>query len=193
MTGTTPPKPWPGSPPGPSRAGPVVEAADEQAAMTVDVSHFSELARGVLVARGVRGGELSLTFVDEDTISELNRHHLGGEGPTDVLAFPLDAPTDAPAADGIPVLLGDVVVCPAQAQRNAVARSVATDDELALLVVHGVLHVLGMDHAEPEEAAQMQAAERDLLARFHAPDAFWAVEHAERAQVPRNLAGGHRE
>ncbi|CAN5836804.1 hypothetical protein BH23ACT1_BH23ACT1_04180 [soil metagenome] len=158
--------------------------------MTVDVSHFSELARGVLVARGVRGGELSLTFVDEDIISELNRHHLGGEGPTDVLAFPLDAPTVGLAADGIPVLLGDVVVCPAQAQRNAVARSVATDDELALLVVHGVLHVLGMDHAEPEEAAQMQAAERDLLARFHAPDAFWAVEPAERAQVPRNLAGG---
>jgi probable rRNA maturation factor len=66
-----------------------------------------------------------------------------------------------------PLLLGDVVICPAVAARNAPTHAGTYDDELALLVVHGVLHVLGMDHAEPEEEAAMQAKERDLLARFH--------------------------
>ncbi|MDQ3306428.1 MAG: rRNA maturation RNase YbeY, partial [Actinomycetota bacterium] len=122
------------------------------------------------------GGELSLTFVDEHTITDLNRRYLEGEGPTDVLAFPLDLPLDLPldvadadADDVVPVLWGDVVVCPAVAERQAAARSVATGDELALLVVHGVLHVLGLDHAEPEEAAAMQAAEQRLLKRWHRP------------------------
>ena len=166
--------------------------------MAVDAAYFAALAQAVLVARGVRRGELSLTFVDEDTIAELNRCHLEGDGPTDVLAFPLDTPLDADDESGavadhpglgsdVPVLLGDVVVCPAQAARNASARSVSVDDELALLVVHGVLHVLGMDHAEVDEAANMQAAEADLLGRFHAPPSFWAAEHTEGAQVPRNL------
>lgn len=169
-TGATPARPRPGSPPGPSAAEPVVVSDDEQTAVEVDVAHLAALARGVLVASGVRGGELSLTFVDDDTIAELNQRHLGSAGPTDVLAFPLDAPArddDDPSGLGVdvPVLLGDVVVCPAQASRNV--GSASTEDELALLVVHGVLHVLGMDHAEPDEAARMQAAERDLLARLH--------------------------
>lgn len=153
-----------------------MEAADEQAATVVDVAHLAALARGVLVASGVGRGELSLTFVDEATIAELNGRHLGHEGPTDVLAFPLDASPEAHSTHErersvsgaeVPVLLGDVVICPMQAGRNAAARSVSIDDELALLVVHGVLHVLGMDHAEVDEAARMQAVERDLLARLH--------------------------
>lgn len=171
--GTSPPRPWPGSPPGPLVTGPTVEAADEQAP-AVDVTHLAEVARGVLVERRVTRGELSLTFVDEDTIAELNRRHLGGKGPTDVLAFPLDAGGDGdvdPTGPGgdMPVLLGDVVVCPAAAARNAAARSVPTEDELALLVVHGVLHVLGMDHAEAGEAARMEAAQHRLLERLHPP------------------------
>ena len=166
--------------------------------MAVDAAYFAALAQGALVARGVRRGQLSLTFVDEDTIAELNRCHLAGDGPTDVLAFPLDAPFHADGGSGgvsdrpgpgsdVPVLLGDVLVCPAQAARNASERSVPVDDELALLVVHGVLHVLGMDHAEPDEAARMQAAERDLLARFHAPSSSWSAAHPEGAQVTRDV------
>jgi probable rRNA maturation factor len=65
------------------------------------------------------------------------------------------------------MLLGDVVVCPAVAARQAPTHAGSYDDELALLVVHGVLHVLGMDHAEPDEAARMQARERELLDRYH--------------------------
>lgn len=158
-----------------------MEVADEQEAMALDLAHLGDLAAGVLVDRGVRRGELSLTFVDEATIAELNQRHLGGDGPTDVLAFPLDADggdDDHRSGRGgdMPVLLGDVVVCPAEARRNAAARSMSTDDELALLVVHGVLHVLGMDHAEPEETALMQAAEHDLLARLHASPATSEAE-----------------
>ena len=69
--------------------------------------------------------------------------------------------------EAAPLLLGDVVVCPAVAERQAPDHGASYDDELALLVVHGVLHVLGHDHAEVDETARMQARERELLGRFH--------------------------
>lgn len=173
MSGSAPPRPWPGPVPGPPAGDPDVVVFDEQSAVAVDSATLAELARAVLVERGVAGGELSLSFVDEQTMAELNGRYLDGDGPTDVLAFPLDAGADstgAISADGpAPVLLGDVVVCPVVAERQADDRSMSAADELALLVVHGVLHVLGLDHAEADEAAVMQAAERDLLARFHRP------------------------
>jgi probable rRNA maturation factor len=152
-----------------------VFGADEQQAAPVDVRRWADLARNVLVAEGVRGdAELSLLFVDEDTICGLNRRFMDADGPTDVLAFPIDPSAGAaaiPADTGLPgpapLLLGDVVVCPAVAERQAPEHGASYDDELALLVVHGVLHVLGHDHAEVDEAALMQARERELLARFH--------------------------
>jgi probable rRNA maturation factor len=67
----------------------------------------------------------------------------------------------------MPVLLGDVVVCPSVAARNATEHGVEEDDELALLVVHGLLHLLGMDHDAEDEAERMERRERELLARFH--------------------------
>ncbi len=170
---STPSTPWPGPAPGPlpqPSLGPTVAVADEQRAVPVDAAHLGALARAVLVDQGAGGGELALTFVEEEAMAELNGRHLGEAGATDVLAFPLDACPDDPhelSDPEVPLLLGDVVVCPAVAERNALTRSSATGDELALLVVHGVLHVLGMDHAEPGEAAAMQAAERRLLARWH--------------------------
>ncbi len=137
----------------------------------------------VLEAEGVRGeAELSISFVDEKVMAELNGRFMGAEGPTDVLAFPIDEPIDPgrwperaatgpdrepPEPADLPVLLGDVVVCPAVAARQAPEHAGTFDDELALLVVHGVLHVLGHDHAAPEETALMQAKERELLERFH--------------------------
>jgi probable rRNA maturation factor len=173
--------------PKPLRHGPEGEVqvfgADEQHAAPVDVDRWVTLAREVLVAEGVRGeAELSLLFVDEDAIAELNRRFLDAEGPTDVLAFPIDDPIasgrwpdagtagpdrDDPEPGDLPLLLGDVVVCPAVAERQAPQHAGSYADELALLVVHGVLHVLGHDHAEPDETAAMQARERELLERFH--------------------------
>jgi probable rRNA maturation factor len=174
-------------PPKPPRLGPEGEVqvfgADEQSAAPVDVDRWVTLAREVLVAEGVQGDvELSLLFVDETTIAELNARFMEADGPTDVLAFPIDDPVVAgrwpdastsgpdredPEPGDMPLLLGDVVVCPAVAERQAPEHAGSYDDELALLVVHGVLHVLGHDHAEPDETAVMQARERALLDEFH--------------------------
>jgi probable rRNA maturation factor len=155
-----------------------VVGADEQDAVDVDVERWSALARDVLVTEG-RRGELTLTFVDAAEIASLNAEHLGKEGPTDVLSFPLDE--DTPAQPGVPVLLGDVVICPAVAAEQAPAHAGTLDDELALLVVHGVLHVLGHDHAEDAETTVMRARELALLEAHHwhgpAPAAF-RQEHA---------------
>ena len=159
-----------------------VFAADEQQAHPVDVARWAALARQVLAARGVKGEtEVSLLFVDEDAIAALNEQFLGKAGPTDVLSFPIeDEPVSSgrspdyggsgPGADPEEValtLLGDVVVCPAVAARNADEHEVSVDDEVALLVVHGLLHLLGMDHEDEAEAERMEALERQLLDRFY--------------------------
>jgi probable rRNA maturation factor len=160
-----------------------VFGADEQTAQPVDVARWVTLAEAVLAAEGVHGdAELSILFVDEDVMGVLNKRFMDTDGPTDVLSFPIDDPVDAgrwpdagstgPDRDGpdpgdLPLLLGDVVVCPAVAARQAPTHAGSYDDELALLVVHGVLHVLGHDHVDPDETAAMQAKERDLLDRLH--------------------------
>jgi probable rRNA maturation factor len=168
--------------------GPAISVfgADEQNAVAIDVPRWVRLAR--LVLDGERVGErfdgdveMSLLFVNEETIAELNERFLGGDGPTDVLAFPMDdepppggrqpdqggrgpgSPTDP---GDPPTLLGDVVVCPTVAARQAGERNAPVDDELALLVVHGVLHLLDYDHAEPEETAVMRRREQELLDQF---------------------------
>lgn len=159
-----------------------VFVADEQDAHPVDVARWEQLARSVLGAEGVEGdAELALLFVDEPSMAELNERFMEQTGPTDVLAFPIDhddvaigrspdgstTGPDRSPPDDVPLLLGDVVVCPAVAARNAPSHAGTYDDEIALLVVHGILHVLGMDHADPEETTVMQARERELLDQFH--------------------------
>ena len=96
-------------------------------------------------------------------MADLNAQHMGKSGPTDVLSFPMD---DEPV-EGVPTLLGDVVISPAVAVDQFADHAGTLDDELALLVVHGILHVLGHDHAEPDETAVMRSLELDLLERFH--------------------------
>ena len=165
---------------------PSVFGADEQHDVEVDVPRWVRLARLVLDSERVneRYGsdvEMSLMFVDEDTIAELNVRFLGGEGPTDVLSFPLDEELPpggrqpdqggrgpgSPADPGDPpTLLGDVIVSPTVAGRQAVERGIPVEEEIALLVVHGVLHLLDYDHVEPEETATMRRREQELLARF---------------------------
>jgi probable rRNA maturation factor len=156
-------------------------AAANEGDRDVDLDTWARLAREVLEAEGVTGdAELSLLFVDEETIGDLNHRFMGEAGPTDVLAFPLD--TTAPAeprdatpdvAEGgrgveqVPRLLGDVVVCPAVAARQAAERGGDTEAEIALLVVHGILHILGHDHAEPEEARRMEARQTRLLEQLY--------------------------
>lgn len=156
-----------------------VVASDEQSDLDIDVTRWATLAREVLVEEG-HHGELTLTFVDADTIAEINAEHMGVDGPTDVLSFPLDADPDALGElfgeHAVPVLLGDVVVCPSVAAMAAPAHAGSLDDELALLVVHGVLHVLGHDHTGIDDTAAMQGRELHHLERSHwngpAPDGF---------------------
>lgn len=172
---------------------PEVFTADEQVEVPIDAARWTALAEAVIVAEGIRGhAELSLLFVDEADIADLNEQFMHKAEPTDVLAFPIDAseaeiytgalspstgPDRAPIdPSDLPLLLGDVVVCPLVAQRQAPEHAGTLDDELALLVVHGVLHVLGYDHAEPDDTARMRARELELLEAHHwrgpAPTAF---------------------
>ena len=147
----------------------VVVGADEQSDVAVDVDRWCGLAAAALRDCG-RHGELTLTFVDRAEISDLNAQHLGKSGPTDVLSFPLDAGGEshqAPGDDSVPTLLGDVVICPDVARTQAPTHAGTLDDELALLVVHGVLHVLGYDHAEAGEAEAMRTRELELLVAHH--------------------------
>lgn len=172
-----PAKPEPPSTERPPDGGVEVFVTDEQTDHPIDTDRWARLATHALAEQGVGRGELSLTFVDTATIAELNAEHMGADGPTDVLSFPLDD-DDEGADPDVPVLLGDVVICPAVAAANAAAHAAGAaephpghpthdgslDAELALLVVHGVLHVLGFDHAEADEQAEMHAAERSILA-----------------------------
>jgi probable rRNA maturation factor len=138
---------------------------DQQADVAIDAHRWARLAAAVLRDEGARG-ELTLTFVDREEITALNAEHMGLDRPTDVLSFPLDALGDEPLA-GEPILLGDVVVCPSIAAEAAPTHAGTVDDELALLVVHGCLHVMGYDHAEPEETRVMRTRELELLAAHH--------------------------
>jgi probable rRNA maturation factor len=159
-----------------------IYAADEQHEHEIDLERWVALANGALTDEGVRGlAEVSLIFADEATIASLNQQFMGKDGPTDVLSFPIDSepePTGRvpdsggsgpgePPMPEIPQLIGDIVICPAVAARNAVEHECSFDDEIALLVVHGVLHLLGWDHMVDDEAERMEARERQLLARHY--------------------------
>ncbi len=156
------------------RSAVAIVAGDERSSdrqPPVGVDSLAELARRALSAEGVDTGELGLRFVDELEMARLNFEHMGRPGPTDVLAFPIDgAAVPVGGADSVgDLLIGDVVICPsyAAASGGAGTDSVASalpEGCLELLVVHGVLHLLGYDHADEAEAAAMRARERRLLA-----------------------------
>lgn len=151
-----------------------VLVADEQDACAVDERRWQRLVELVLADLDVpEGAEVTLSFVGETDMAALNLAHMGGTGPTDVLSFPIDGPSLGAGSllpvDGVPCLLGDVVICPAVAQRNAAEHAGTYEDEVALLVVHGLLHLVGHDHAADAEREVMQGAERRLLERHHGP------------------------
>lgn len=140
--------------------------ADEQG-VAVDGDDLVALARHVLRERRVpEDMELALLLVDETTIAGLNAQHMGKDGPTDVLAFPIDAPGESPP--DAPAVLGDVVLCPAIAHQQASGFGRTPEDEVRLLTVHGILHLLGMDHADPEEERAMFGLTDELLASYAA-------------------------
>jgi probable rRNA maturation factor len=194
-----------------------VTVLDEQADFEMDTTRWMDLCVNVLVDEqvgvgGESGVEVSLLFVDEQSIAALNKQFMGKDGPTDVLSFPIDDdagtqrtgpgplsfdeegfPTlnetgDAdrspqggrdtrfdnaePDPDEMPLLLGDLVVCPSYAARTAPTRTSedhdgSFEDEIALLLVHGILHLLGFDHMNDTDAEEMEAREQLHLAKHH--------------------------
>ena len=180
---------------------PEVFMADEQQDLEIDLARWQNLALDVLRAEGVKGlTEMTVMFIDAPTMAELNLQYMGKSYATDVLSFPLDAveatrspgpgamsktPEPSPLdVSELPLLLGDVVICPTVAIKQAPLHAGNEDDEMALLLVHGILHVLGNDHDTPDAAGAMQALERKHLESFHwhstAPDNFRHVPEVKQ-------------
>jgi probable rRNA maturation factor len=154
----------------------VVLVTDDQAehddSFPVDDVRWASLATAVLRDLQCAGpAELNVVFVDEGSMADLNERFMGDARSTDVLAFPLDPSTGIADSwvepDDAPRLLGDVVICPAVAARNAVDHAGTYDDEIALLLVHGILHVVGMDHDTDEARTAMQRREQVALREHH--------------------------
>jgi probable rRNA maturation factor len=153
-----------------------IEIANESG-IEVDEALLAGLARHVLDGLRVHPlAELSVLLVDEPAMTELHVRWMGEEGPTDVLAFPMDelrlpqpgvhgdhTPPDPDAAEA---LLGDVVICPQVAAVQAAEAEHDVQDELDLLCTHGILHLLGYDHADAEEQATMFGLQDRLLASW---------------------------
>jgi probable rRNA maturation factor len=154
-----------------------IEIANESG-IDVDESLLAGLARHVLDDMRVHPlAELSVLLVDEPAMTELHVRWMGEEGPTDVLAFPMDelrlpqpggghGDHGSSGPDAADVLLGDVVICPQVAAAQAAEADHDVQDEIDLLCTHGILHLLGYDHAEPEEHATMFGLQDRLLASW---------------------------
>jgi probable rRNA maturation factor len=144
-----------------------VEVNNESGFVT-DEAEFAALGRHVLDAMHVHPQtDLSILLVGPEVMSELHVQWMDEPGPTDVLSFPMDELR--PGKDGDvspPGLLGDVVLCPEVGARQARAAGHSTMEELLLLTTHGILHLLGYDHAEPAQEKEMFALQRQLLLTF---------------------------
>ncbi|HVA61436.1 MAG TPA: rRNA maturation RNase YbeY [Mycobacteriales bacterium] len=141
-----------------------------ESGVAVDEVALAALARFVLDELGVhRMAELSIRLVDVASMERLHELWMGEPGPTDVMAFSMD---ELPASRGDddeslpPVLLGDVLLCPEVADRQARHAGHSVEQEIDLLCTHGVLHLLGYDHAEAVEEQQMFAVQSELLGRW---------------------------
>jgi len=143
-----------------------IEIANESG-IGVDELALVSVARFALDSLGInRLAELSVLLMDVESMSELHLKWMDEPGPTDVMSFPMDELDTARRPDESgpgPALLGDVVLCPAVATEQAAQAGHSLDDELHLLTVHGVLHLLGYDHTEPAEEREMFRLQNQLL------------------------------
>ena len=173
-----------------------IEIANESG-IGVDEAALAGLARYVLDAMRIHPlAELSVLLVDTDTMAGLHQRWMGEPGPTDVLAFPMDElrppPPGSDRADrsddpgGVPGLIGDVVLCPEVAAQQALAAHHPAADELQLLCTHGILHLLGYDHADPDGHATMFGLQDRLLGGWRAT----RTGGARPAAVPTGLETG---
>jgi probable rRNA maturation factor len=143
---------------------------EEEFRGVVDEGSVRRIAQTVLKAEGVAPPyEVSLVFTDSETIKQLNRDYRGVDEPTDVLAFHMLPQKEVDDSFALPpdgvTRLGEVIISYPQAAEQAREQGHSTERELALLIIHGILHLLGYDHEEPEEEAKMRSREKELLGK----------------------------
>ena len=139
-----------------------------ESGVDVDTGMFLKLARFTMTRMRVHPeAELCVRLVDEDTMAQYNSQWMHKEGATDVLSFPMDelrpGANGEPDAEGI---LGDMLLCPQYAATQAPSFHRSADDEMALLTIHGILHLLGYDHTEPQEEQEMFGLQTRLLTEW---------------------------
>jgi probable rRNA maturation factor len=140
-----------------------ISIATPQEIVAVDRGKMREVVRRVLEGEGIADAEISLAFVDNPTIHQLNKRYLQHDEPTDVLSFPLSEPNARRMA-------GELVIGAEVARDQAAERGHAVESELALYVIHGLLHLCGYDDHSAEGASQMRGKERDYLTQLSYPD-----------------------
>ena len=133
-----------------------IEIADRQACLPIDAGRIRSAVEGVLRGEGIESAEISIAFVDDETIHDLNRRYLNHDDPTDVISFPLGDGDDVD---------GEIVVSTETAIRQADTLGHAAIDEVLLYVVHGVLHLVGYDDLAPDDAAEMRRREARYVDR----------------------------
>lgn len=144
-----------------------IEVSNEST-VSIELDVFRSLATFVLDQMKIHPAvDLGIVFIDEEPMSDLHVRWLDEAGPTDVLSFPMDELR--PGSDLLTApegILGDVVICPQVAIRQAEAAGHTAQDEMLLLLTHGMLHLMGYDHAEPEEEREMFGLQKQLLIKF---------------------------
>lgn len=158
-----------------------VEVSNTQSHLRVDPGALALLARDALRALDVNQAQLSIAVVDDANIQEINRRHLNHDWATDVITFPLSAPDD-------PILVGEIVVSAEMAVNTAREAGVDPWDELALYVVHGLLHLEGLDDHNDSERVAMRRREGDILTRLGLSNTFSAVADPD-ADTDQSAAG----
>lgn len=173
-----------------------VEVTNETA-WQLDLRLFSDLGMWTLDQMRVSTqSDLTIMFIDPEPIAQLHEHWMGLDGPTDVMSFPMDELRPGDGKTVVEGVLGDIVICPWVADQQAAAAQHSTIEEMLLLAIHGMLHLLGYDHTTAEQEHQMFALQRQLLLTFlaarpgtlpqatlpeHAPNALDAYDRANRA------------
>lgn len=162
-----------------------IEVSNESG-LDVSEEELISVARFVIRRMNVNpAAELSMVLLDANAMADLHMRWMDLPGPTDVMSFPMDEiePGGRPdAPDPGPSMLGDIVLCPQFAADQAAAAGHSLGHELALLTIHGVLHLLGFDHAEPDEEKEMFALQRRLLEEWVAEqvEAYHSDRQADR-------------
>ncbi|GAA4888255.1 rRNA maturation RNase YbeY [Streptomonospora salina] len=164
-----------------------IDVANESG-LPADEERLSRLARYVLDGMRVHPlAELSIVLVDEEPMTELHVRWMDEPGPTDVLSFPMDelrpgGQDDRPSEPGV---LGDVIICPQVAARQAEKAGHSTQEEIDLLCTHGILHLLGYDHAEPDEHKEMFGLQGELLSGWRSAEGAAGGRPHEREDTAR--------